>query len=157
MNMDPVDTNGAVDWRVRMGMGLLAVPQLATGLWAVIDPHGWFRGFPGFGTRLVVAAGATYNGHLASDAGAGFLATGIGLVVAVVIAKRAAAQVALVTYLAFSIAHFVFHASHPVGSYWSSTNIENLASTGIAVAFPLLLCVWAFRRRAGVPASARVP
>jgi hypothetical protein len=144
--MDPMVVDDRADWRVRLGMGLLAVPQLITGLWALIDPHGWFRGFPGFGTRLVIAAGSSYNGHLASDAGAGFLATGIGLVAAVLIARRGAAQVALLAYLSFSIAHFVFHVAHPVGSFWSSTNIENVGSTGVAVAFPLVLSVWAFGR-----------
>ncbi len=61
---------------------------------------------------------------------------------------RGAAQVALLTYLTFAVAHFVFHATHPVGSDGSATNIENLVSTAIAVAFPLLLSVWAFRRPA---------
>ena len=144
------------DWRVRLGMGLLAVPQLITGVWAVVDPHGWFTGFPGFGTRLVVAAGPAFNDHLATDAGVGFLATGVGLVAAVVIAKRSAAQVALLTYLTFAVAHFVFHLAHPVGSFGSSTNIENLASTGVAVLFPLLLCLWAFRKQAGVPPSSQI-
>jgi hypothetical protein len=69
--------DGRVDPKVRIGMGVLAVFQLAIGLWAVLDPSGWFRNFPGFGDRLVVAAGGAFNEHLATDAGAAFVATGV--------------------------------------------------------------------------------
>ncbi len=61
----------------------LAVPQLVTGAWAILRPAGWFADFPGIGPALV-AAEPPFNRHLATDAGAGFLAIGVCLAVAVV-------------------------------------------------------------------------
>ena len=54
---------------VRLGMVVtLAVPQLVTGLWAVIATRNWFERFPGVDPRLV-AAEPPFNAHLATDAG----------------------------------------------------------------------------------------
>jgi len=61
----------------------IGVPQVVIGLWALAAPKSWFDSFPGFAPR-VVAAEPPYNEHLASDVGAGFLATGVVLVVAAV-------------------------------------------------------------------------
>src|SRR3954451_4832762 len=64
----------ALPWRLLlMLVGLL---DAATGLWALADPRGWFDKFPGFGHHLVSGQGGAFNEHLASDAGAGFLAVG---------------------------------------------------------------------------------
>jgi hypothetical protein len=111
-------------------------------LWAVFDPAGWFRNFPGFGDRLVAAAGGPFNEHLATDAGAAFVATGIGLVVAAVVATRSGALIALVAQLAFAVPHLLFHVLNPSGSAGSSANVSGLVSLGISVGFPVLLLVW---------------
>ena len=57
------------DWS-RAALGLLAVPQLLVGLWAVFNPRHFYDHFPGFGP-LLVAAEPPFNAHLVSDAGAG--------------------------------------------------------------------------------------
>lgn len=98
---------------VRLGMVVtLAVPQLATGLWAVFAPANWFEKFPGVDPRLV-AAEPPFNAHLATDAGAGFLATGVALAVAVAWAQRRAVQLALLTCLAFTLPHALYHGINP--------------------------------------------
>ncbi len=73
--------DGRVSPLVRWGLALALAPaQLVTGLWAVLAPLAWFDDFPGLGPSLI-AADPPYNQHLATDAGAGFLATGVALVV----------------------------------------------------------------------------
>ena len=131
-----------VDPRVRIGLAVLAVFQLAIGLWAVFDPAGWFDDFPGFGDRLVAAAGGAFNEHLATDAGAAFVATGVGLAAAAIVATRSGALVALVAMLAFAIPHFGYHVLNPSGDAGSSANVSGLVSLGISVAFPALLLWW---------------
>ena len=94
---------------VRLGMILtLAVPQLLIGLWAYVAPESWFDSFPGFDPRLVAAI-PPYNQHLASDVGAGFLATGAALLVGAVWANRTGVRVALVAFAAFTVPHVVYH------------------------------------------------
>ena len=75
--------------RVRLGVAVtLAALQLSIGFWAVTAPGNWFRNFPGFDPRPA-AAEPPYNHHLASDVGAGFLATGVTLLVASIWVARA--------------------------------------------------------------------
>lgn len=98
---------------VRLGVLVtMAAPQLLIGAWAVLAPERWFDSFPGFDPRLV-AAEPPFNEHLASDAGAGFLATGVALLAAALWARRDGLRVALVAYLAFTIPHAGWHALNP--------------------------------------------
>jgi hypothetical protein len=91
---EPASSEESVARWVRLGMVIvLAVPQLAIGLWAVLAPANWFEKFPGIDPRLV-AAEPPFNAHLATDAGAGFLAIGIALAVAAAWGRRQAVQLA---------------------------------------------------------------
>ncbi|MDP1818847.1 MAG: hypothetical protein Q8K58_03025 [Acidimicrobiales bacterium] len=121
-----------------MGLVALAVPQLVTGAWAVFDPAGWFQDFPGFGPALV-GADPPYNAHLATDAGAGFLATGVLLVLAALWGRPREVVLALVTHLVFSTPHLVFHVRNPAPGLTSSEDAQNVATLAIAVALPVLL------------------
>ena len=123
---------------VRLGLVALAVPQLVTGLWALFDPSGWFDRFPGFDPRLV-AAEPPFNAHLASDAGAGFFATGVALVLAAWWAERHVIAVALLTYLAFAIPHFAYHLREPAPGLSGSEDARNVITLAIAVAVPAAL------------------
>lgn len=98
---------------IRYGLIALSVPQLTTGLWAILDPSGWYDGFPG-GSRAWVAADGPYNHHLAGDAGAGFLATGVALVLGAVWFERRVVQVSLLTLLGFAAPHFAYHLNNNV-------------------------------------------
>lgn len=113
------------DW-VRLGLVVtMAVPQLAVGLWAVVAPASWFDSFPGFDPRLV-AAEPPYNQHLATDAGAGFVATGVALLAAAIWANRAGVRVALLAFVAFTIPHTGYHALNPSDLLSGSEDIVNV-------------------------------
>lgn len=132
---------------VRLGTGVLAVPQLVTGLWAVLDARHWYRNFPGFDPRLLSADGP-FNAHLATDAGAGFLATGVVLAAAAMWGRRSGLVLALVTYLIFAGAHLVFHSANPADGLTSAENARNVVTLAIGAAFPFLL-LWGARAPRG--------
>lgn len=137
-------TDRAPVW-VRLGLVALAVPQAITGVWAVVSPSNWYDRFPGFDPRLA-AADPPYNSHLATDAGAGFLATAVVLTVAAVWGSRSGAFLALVTYLAFAIPHLVYHTANPAPGLTDAEDIRNVIVLAVAVAFPLVLA-WGARHR----------
>jgi len=97
---------------VRVVLVLLAVPNIITGIWALVDPQGWFDNFPGWAPRIV-SAHPPFNEHLATDAGAGLLATGVVALLAFVWFRRDVLIVAMVTYLCQAAPHLLFHLANP--------------------------------------------
>ena len=131
---------------VRLGIAVtLAGPQLVVGLWAVLAPTNWFESFPGFDPRLV-AAEPPFNQHLATDAGAGFLATGVMLLVAAIWANRAAIHIALLGYVAFTVPHVLYHATHPADAL---TGAEDVVNTLTLASGLVLAAVFAWGMRIG--------
>jgi len=128
---------------VRFALIALAVPQLATGLWAVIDPSGWYDGFPG-GGRNWVSVDGPFNHHLAGDAGAGFLATGVVLALAALWFERRVVQMALITLLAFAVPHFLYHLNNNALS--GSDSAISYGGLAFAVAVPAVLLFLSTRR-----------
>ena len=90
----------------------LALPQAVIGVWAVLTPRGWYDSFPGLGPALA-AAEPPFNGHLITDAGAGFLATGGLLVGACLLGGPAEMRIAAIGYLLFCVPHLAYHAANP--------------------------------------------
>lgn len=131
---------------MRLGLVVLSVPALYTGLWAVVDPRGFFRSYPGFGYHWTSQLGP-FNEHLTSDTGAGFIAIGIAVGYAAFSLERAVIRVSLVTYLAFSIPHLVFHLVNPQGALAGSDQVISLGLLAAAVALPLLLLALSGRVR----------
>ena len=130
---------------VRIGvLALLAVPQLVIGTWAVLAPESWFDSFPGFDPRLV-AADPPYNAHLATDAGAGFLATGLALAVAAVWGRRSGVIIALVAYAGFSVPHVLFHALNPAPGLTGSEDVLNVLVLVSGLVFAAVLAWGAYR------------
>lgn len=103
---------GRRSW-IRLGLVVLAVPSLEVGLWAVVATSNWFAEFPGFG-RQWTAAEPPFNEHLATDAGAGFLAVGVVLGLAAWWLERRLVIAALVGALAFMVPHALYHLSNRV-------------------------------------------
>lgn len=99
-------------WWVTALLGLLAVPNVAAGLWGVIAPRHWFDHFPGRAPRLV-AAHPPFNEHLATDAAAGLLAVGVAATIALVLRHRGVTLTAMATVFTFSAPHALFHLTHP--------------------------------------------
>lgn len=68
---------------LRGGLLYLAASFLVVGLWATFDPAGFYEDFPG-GGRQWIAGDGPYNAHLTGDAGVGFLAVGVVLLLGAV-------------------------------------------------------------------------
>jgi hypothetical protein len=135
---------------VRLGVIVtLAVPQLVIGLWACLAPESWFDSFPGFDPRLVAAI-PPYNEHLATDAGAGFLATGAALLVAALWGRRGGVRVALVAVAAFTAPHALYHLLHPADALSTAEDAANVAALGSTL---VLAAVFAFGDRARPPVA----
>lgn len=120
---DIVRTRIVPRW-VRLALVALAIPSLVTGAWAVLSPRGWFDDFPGFDPRLV-AAEPPFNEHLATDAGAGLLASGIVLLLAAVLADGRSVRLGLVANAAFVIPHSLWHTFNPSDPLTDAQNIQN--------------------------------
>ena len=141
---------------VRLGAGVaLAGPQLLTGVWAVLATRSWFDSFPGLDPRLV-AAEPPYNAHLATDAGSGFLATGVALVGAAIWARRSGMLVALVAYLGFAVPHAVYHAANPAPGLTGSEDVVNVVVLFSGIVLALVLAWGAARPAPAARSSDRV-
>jgi hypothetical protein len=81
-----------------------------------------------------------YNEHLVRDYGAMNLAMGVLLVSAAISLEKRLSQVALLTYLAFAVPHFVFHAAQ-THHFSPFHNAVQLGSLGFMVLFPVALLV----------------
>lgn len=129
---------------VRLGVAVtMGAPQVMIGLWAVLAPSSWFESFPGFDPR-VVAAEPPYNEHLARDVGAGFLATGVILLVAAAWANRAAIVTALVGFVAFTLPHVAYHATNPADALTGVEDVLNTMSLGSGLVFAAV-AAWGLR------------
>jgi hypothetical protein len=136
------------DW-VRLGLVALAVPQLATGTWALVDASHWFDQFPGFDPRLV-AAEPPFNAHLAADAGAGFLATAVVLLLAARWGDRRSVVLSLAGYATFAVPHFVYHAANPAPGLSGAEDAVNVLVLAVGAAAPAVL-LWGAARPSGDP------
>lgn len=123
---------------VRAVLGVLGAVQLVDGLYALIAPRAFYDDFP-FGRGWVEALPA-YSEHLVRDVGALFLATAVILLAAAVIAERRLVAVALVSFLAFSVPHFVFHMFN-LEPYGTGDAIGNVATLLLTIVLPLVILV----------------
>jgi hypothetical protein len=137
--------DGVVPPWVRIGLVVLAPAHVVTGLWALLATRSWFDDFPGVGARLV-AAEPPFNEHLARDAGAGFLATGVALLAAAALARRSAVLVALLAYVTFSLPHLAYHAASPAPALSGAAQAANVALLSSSVVLALVLG-WGVRPR----------
>jgi hypothetical protein len=96
----------------------------------VIAPENWYDDFPGVGPHLVSAI-PPYNDHLATDAGAGLLATALALLIAAWWGDAAGLRVGLAGFVTFVALHTYFHLTHASPKLSSG---ENLYASGILVA-----------------------
>lgn len=137
---------------IRAVMVLLGLPNAAAGLWAVVSPQSWFDNFPGWAPELV-AAYPPFNEHLALDAGAGLLASGVLMLLAALWPKREVAIVAAVGFLAFALPHFLFHLFNPADELAASEDALSTFSLGLAVVGAGLVLMWQWRKLEGQPKS----
>ena len=113
---------------VRFGvLVVLAVPQLLVGVWALVATRNWYENFPGVGPDLVAAI-PPFNEHLAADAGAGFFATGVGLLLACIWPRRELLLLALAVFLAFALPHTLYHSFNEAPGLEGVEEIVNAGS-----------------------------
>lgn len=137
-------------WWLRVVMFLLAAPNVFAGVWAILSPQSWFDDFPGWAPALV-AAHPPFNEHLATDAGAGLLASGVVMLIAMIWGRREIVITAAIAYLAFALPHFLFHLFNPADALTTAEDVNGTGSLGIAVVGAVLVLMWQWRR---VPAAA---
>ena len=117
---------------VRVGLGILAVIQLGTGLWQLLLPESFYRDFP------TVHLAPPFSEHLMRDFGGANVALGIIVVAVAVWLEKRYVVLVLVAYLAFSIPHLVFHMSHLHDASTADVAFQ-VVSLGSAVVLPILV------------------
>lgn len=120
----------------RAGLVGLGTLQAVNGLYALIAPRSFYEDFP-FG-RGWVAALPQYSEHLVRDVGGLFLATAVVLLAAAIYLERRLVAVALISFLAFSLPHSIFHAFN-LEPYSTADLLGNAIGLGATVVIPGLL------------------
>lgn len=129
MKLD-IDHRPVPSW-VRIALVVLGVPNVVAGLWAVAAPESWYDRFPGFGPALV-AAEPPFNAHLATDAGAGLLASGVVVVVAAWLADRRSVALGTIAFAAFAVPHAVYHVLNSAPGLSTAENVQNAVTVSLA-------------------------
>jgi hypothetical protein len=141
---------------VRPALLVIAIPQVATGVFALLAPAVFYAGFPAPGRRWVSALGP-YNEHLTTDVGAALVALGVLVAFAAVLLDRLLLQGALMAWLIFSVAHLSFHLG-ATGPFGTADNVANFVTLGLPVAIAAAVLVHTVRRpgpRSGTGAAGR--
>ena len=129
----------------RVGLLLLAAAAGVVGVWALVSPEGFFREFPGFGMRWVVAL-PPYNEHLVNDVGSLNLALAVLTAASAWTLSAALARPVLVAWIVSGVPHLLFHLGHLEPFPPESAASQALAlATGVFLPLALLV-VGRFRR-----------
>lgn len=94
--------------KLRLALVALAVPNLVTGVWALVGPRSWYDDFPGRALGWVTVFG-DYNEHFIQDIGGAYLAFGSLLFYAAVRPSGSLVRGALFGFLVFAVPHFLIH------------------------------------------------
>jgi hypothetical protein len=125
--------------RVQWSLWLLAIVPLIIGVWAFFAPYHFYELFPLPGRHWISTLGP-YNEHLIRDYGANNLGFGVLLTAAAVLLERQLIRVALGSWLAFAIPHFIFHLTQ-THHFSLFDNVTQLSSLGAVVVLPIILIV----------------
>ena len=94
---------------VRAGLVVLAAIQVVLGVWTLLFPASFYNDVP------TVDWTPPYSEHLFRDFGGATLGLAVVIIAAAVWLERRLVIVALLSYLAFSFPHAIFHAEHLAG------------------------------------------
>ena len=100
-----------------------------------------------------MAAEPPYNAHLATDAGAGLLASGLVVLVAAWLGDRRSVRLGLVAYAAFAVPHAAYHTLNPAPGLTGAEDVQN----AVVLVFAAVVSVglwWAAGRPERVPVAA---
>lgn len=120
----------------RLSLVALGLVQATNGIYALLDPRGFYSDFP-LGRGWVEAIPG-YNPHLVTDVGALFLATGVLMLLAAAWLGRRLVTAALVTWLVFAIPHLAYHMAN-LGPYDTGDVIGNVVGLVTSVVLPVAL------------------
>jgi hypothetical protein len=134
----------------RLGLGALAAVQGFNGLYALFAPRSFYDDFP-LG-RGWVAALPDYSEHLVRDVGGLFLATAIVLAAAAYYLGRRLVAIALISFLAFSLPHTIYHFFN-LEPYDTADVLGNAVGLAATVLIPVCL-LWLLARPAPAPRTA---
>ncbi len=122
---------------MRLIVWLLALSALAVGVQASFFPRSFYDDFP-FG-RGWVAMDGLYNQHLVRDVGELNLALFVVTAAALVLASRAMVRVAAISWLVYSIPHFLYHLRHLTMDMAGSEKVSLMLSLALPVLGALIL------------------
>ena len=124
----------------RVCLLVLVLSGAFVGVWAYAAPLHWYDNFPGFGMQWLPVLGP-YNEHFAKDVGALYLALAILSACAFVrIGNRTLVLVAALSYSAFNLLHFTYHATM-LHMYGTRDAILNAVSLVVVLLCSMLLLV----------------
>jgi len=131
---------------VRIGLVLLAVIQVGTGIWMQFFPESFYNDFP------TVDLTPPFSEHLMRDFGGMSLGLGVVIAAAAVWMQRRLVLIALAAYLVYSVPHLVFHLGHLHDA--SDLDVWFIVLTlGGSVVLPFVVLVLATRLPAPDPAE----
>ncbi|MDQ3876874.1 MAG: hypothetical protein M3290_00775 [Actinomycetota bacterium] len=119
----------------RIGLLFLTFSQLFTGIWAALDPKGWYLHFPGMGTGWVQASSA-YDAHFVRDVAYFFIAFGVLFAIAIWAADRRLRIAACVAWFFFAVPHFLYHLTNR-GTMSTGQNLLSLEVLALEIAVPI--------------------
>jgi len=128
----------------RFGLGSLGAVQALLGIYALFCPRSFYEDFP-FGRGWVEALPA-FNEHLLRDVGGLFLGIGLLLLAAAYWLDRRVTAIALVSYLAYSLPHAIYHVFN-LEVYGTGDAVANVLTLAGTVVLPALLLVLLARER----------
>ncbi len=150
-----VARRGDTQRALRVGLLVLAMPPSLLGLWASLDPAGFFAAFPGLGLHWVDLL-PPYNEHLVRDVGGLCLGQAVLLLVAAAWPERTLVRAALIASLATAVPHLLFHVTH-VDGWGASDAILQAATLGVPAVLPAVLLLLDVRRSGTYPPARARP
>jgi nucleoside-diphosphate-sugar epimerase len=121
---------------VRPAAVLLTLSALSLGLWALLDPAGFYESFP-FG-RGWVAADGPYNEHLIRDFGSLHLALAVLYGAAALWPERRWVRVAALAALVDGVPHLTYHALN-LDPYETADAIATILALVFALVLPVVM------------------
>lgn len=118
---------------MRLGLIVLAAPNLLNGLFAVVAPRSWFDTFS-------VGDLGGYNDHLVRDVGEAFIATSVVLLLAALWLERRVIYLAITGWLVFNVPHLINHViERDALSMSDYAGVLAILSFNVALAVALLM------------------
>jgi nucleoside-diphosphate-sugar epimerase len=132
-----LDAGRALSGRSRLMLWILAFSAFGVGVQAAFFPRSFYDDFP-MG-RGWVAMDGPYNQHLIRDVGALNLALLVVTLGALFLSLRSVARIAALSWLVYSVPHFVYHLRHLSMPMSGGEKVAVVVSLAVTVVAPLII------------------